>query len=115
MNTPGFTAEASIYKSSRSYSGSAHTYGGEWSQLVSPAFVFFPWLGYWLLSGIIAKECLEQDLQARAASICRSLALGIADKAGGIACSADCTAYNVKSDSACNVTSSGCDCDVTCL
>lgn len=114
MNLPGFTAERSFYKPSKNYSRSVHTYNSERTQIVTPASFFFPWLGYWLLSGTIAKECLEENLLTKAASVCRSLAVQVAEDAGGQDCSADCTAYNVKSDSSCNVTSSGCNCHVTC-
>lgn len=116
MNRLGFTAEVSIYKSSRRYSGSVHLYSGDRSQIV-PARLFFPWIGYWLFSGTLARECVEQELQGKAASLCQSLAVQVAQKAGGVDCSAFCTAPpadQIKYDSDCNVTSSPCDCEVTC-
>ncbi|MBV7326985.1 hypothetical protein KFU94_01725 [Chloroflexi bacterium TSY] len=59
MNMPGFTAEASIYQSLRSYRGSLQTYSDDWSQIVPSWHGWFPWLGYYLfLSGTIGIDDL---------------------------------------------------------
>jgi hypothetical protein len=110
MNTPEFTAEASIYKSSKSYIGSVHTYSGEWSQIL-PARIF-PWLGYWLLSGELARDCDPQALENLANSACENFAV-LSMWELGYDCSADCQASGFGHDSNCNPTGGSCSCQVS--
>lgn len=108
MNTPGFTAEASIYKPSKSYNGSVHTYSGEWSQIVPTRMVSFPWL-FWLLSD---TPCNTQALQVAANSLCESFAVqGMGDL--GWDCSAECQASGFTHDSNCNPSGGSCSCTIS--
>ena len=73
MNMPGFTAEASIYKSSRSYNESVHAYGSDRSQIVSPARIFGGWNPF---PRDPVVQCAPFGLQVAADRLCEVSRLG---------------------------------------
>ena len=110
MNTPEFTAEASSYKSSKSYIEGVHTYSGDRSQIV-PASI--PWIFPWIVTSETAKDCDQTALQVAANAVCANAALKTIPNDGWI-CTAKCTASNFGHDSDCNPTGGHCSCELTC-
>jgi hypothetical protein len=111
MNTLGFAAEASLYKSVRSYVGSVHTYSGDWSQIISPAFK--------IVFGGTRPLCDRVALQISADRLCESLVetrAKVIEDATGWQCSVGlCHATDYKYDpSDCSITSGHCDCEISC-
>jgi hypothetical protein len=109
MNMPGFNAEASSYKSSRSYIGSVHTYSGDQSQIL-PATI--PWIFPWIITHEIAKDCDQGALQDLANGTCRQAAVQMM-AAIGWSCSAECLASDFGHDSNCQPTGGGCHCSIS--
>ena len=107
MSTPGFTAAASIFNSSKSYIGTAYPYGGNRSRIVGS----LKW------TPIPSKGCDSHALQAAADTLCEQTALAIYQQAGYDTrnCVAFCQSKNYKHDADCNVTDAGsCSCEVDC-